>query len=564
MLRYWAEATPHNTVYTFLKDGNHEEEVLTFLQLHQRAQSVAAMLHQHVKPGDRVMICHHPGLEYLYAFFGCLYAGAVAVPVYPPRFTQKLDRLNSVVANAGPVVALTSKAILENLATLLPANPLLARLRWICTSTELPADQWIAPTLSTDSLAFLQYTSGSTSAPKGVMLGHGNVLANLESIRQLFGLNEKTIGMSWLPQYHDMGLVGMMLGGLNIGVPVVFMSPFVFAQRPYRWLHAISRYKATISGAPNFAFDLCAKRITDEQMEGLDLSSWELAFCGAEPISSEAIRSFTERFKSVGFRPESFYPCYGMAEAALIVSGGVKNTLPVLKKVDTSLLETEKRIAIAEEGAGSRTYIGCGKAADHHQIRVVDPETRTPKAEGEVGEIWFSGPSVAQGYWNLPEQTAHYFGAEIVGDTELKYLRTGDLGFFLDGDVYITGRIKDMMIIRGRNFYPQDIERTVGYGHPALKAGGGAAFSIDIGEEERLVVVQELERSFKDGDLGQIANTIRERIFEDHGVQPFAVALVRTNSVPLTSSGKIQRHMAKNQFLEGTLSEKYRYQEIDA
>jgi acyl-CoA synthetase (AMP-forming)/AMP-acid ligase II len=563
LLRHRAQHTPDNTAFIFLRDGAAEEVPVTYAQLDRKAGQIAAYLRQNIPAGSRVLINHPPGLDYISSFLGCIYASMIAVPVYPPRFNQKLDRLNSIVASARPAAALTGKQTMDGMREGISENPLLAPLLWVEADTlpdENPGREFDAP--SADSLAFLQYTSGSTSDPKGVMLSHSNLMANLKCIDSKFGLHKDSKGVIWLPPYHDMGLIGGVLGPLYGGFPLVLFSPYTFLQRPYRWLQAVTKHRATSTGGPNFAYELCVRRVTDEQLSQMDLSSLELAFCGAEPIRAEMIERFTKRFAPAGFRRETFYPCYGLAEATLIVSGGTKGVAPIFESIDGDRMENEGVAATATDltAKNTRRLVGCGQQVPEHLVRIVNPATLLPCDEGHVGEIWFSGPSVAQGYWQRPEETEVHFHAQILGDeTGARYLRTGDLGFLMKGEVFVTGRLKDLLIIHGRNLYPQDIELTVEQSHGSLKHGAGAAFAIVMDEQEKLVVVQELERKSKEVDASEVAKAIRAAVMESHGVAPYAISLIEPNTIPLTSSGKIQRHAARKLFLGGELRERGRF-----
>jgi acyl-CoA synthetase (AMP-forming)/AMP-acid ligase II/acyl carrier protein len=441
--------------------------------------------------------------------------------------------------------------------------PDLASLKWIATDiiSEDSSSVWKEPLVDAKTLAFLQYTSGSTGKPKGVMLTHGNLLHNLKLVRYAFEVDENTRGGSWLPPYHDMGLIGGILGTLYNGIWSVLMSPLHFLQRPLRWLQAISRYQVTTSGAPNFAFDLCARKVTEEQLKNLDLSRWTLAFCGAEPIRPETVERFAKTFEPCGFRKEAFYPCYGLAEGTLIVSGGKKGTLPFLKKV---LKEGLSKHQVREScDSVAQAWIGCGKNLPDQEIRIVNPETSRACASDEVGEIWVKGPSVAQGYWDQPEETERIFWARVQEgqdgelktgiETNGKFLRTGDLGFLKEGHLFVTGRLKDLVIIRGQNHYPQDIEQSVEQAHPQLRPGCGAVFSVEAGDEEQLVVVQELETDdgSKGDDYGFIASEIRRAVLRLHELDAFSVVLIRKGALPKTSSGKISRFHSRLAFLEG-------------
>ncbi len=558
LLRFRAQTSPQDTAYIYLRDGQSDEETLSYAELDRQARAIAVYLRQHVKPGDRALINHLPGTQYIASFFGCLYAGVVAVPVYPPRFNQSLERIVSIVNDGAARVALTSGAILESLRPVIDTRPELKPVEWLVTDRDLGSlsDEWLDPGVQPGGIAFMQYTSGSTSQPKGVMLSHQNLLKNLEAIVDLFGVTRSSRGVIWLPPYHDMGLIGGLMSPMLAGFPMTLMSPYSFLQRPFRWLQAITRYAATVSGAPNFAYDLCVQRITDEQLKELDLSTWDCAFCGAEPIQVDVMEAFARKFAACGFTRDAFYPCYGLAESTLLVSGGDHRASPVVRRVDANVLSTENRaVEVPGDSPVGRDLLGCGTAPAGHAIRIVHPEELTPLAEGAVGEIWFSGPSVAEGYWSQEDLSRRTFHARL-GDDPTEYLRTGDLGFLLDGQLFVTGRIKDLIIIRGRNVYPQDLELTAGKSHAAVRPGAGAVFSVPTDKgEESLVVVQELDRRSRNADLPEVMQALREKIFEEHQLKVDAVSLIRSNSIPVTTSGKIKRHACRDQFLNGGLNE---------
>ncbi|MCB0416543.1 MAG: fatty acyl-AMP ligase [Bdellovibrionales bacterium] len=551
-----SESRPGQNSHIFLRDGQSDEQIITYADLDQKARALAVTLSQFASPGDSVLINHNPGLEYVCSFFGCLYAGVVAIPVYPPRFNQKLERLDSIVREALPKVALTSGGILDNLSPHFEAHPLLRDLTWVDTE-KVNADWrgWKRPDIGADSLAFLQYTSGSTSQPKGVMLSHGNLLSNLECISEAFEVHDGSSSFSWLPPYHDMGLIGGILEPIYAGIPVTMMSPYTFLMRPFRWLQALTKYKTTFSGAPNFAYELCTHRVTEKQMSELDLSHWELAYCGAEPIRADVLERFSQKFAAVGFKSEAFYPCYGLAESTLMVTGAHRRKAPVIGYFDRNQLETEGKGVHTEPGLGANALVSCGKTVLDHDVVIVNPRTFEACSEGTVGEIWVSGPSVALGYWKQPESTSRTFGVRLEG-SDRRFLRTGDLGFLFDDELFVTGRIKDMVIIRGRNIFPQDVERAVELSHPSLKVGSGAVVSVEQGGEERLVVIQEVSRqALRDVDLDEVVESIKSRVVEEFGITPYAISLIKSNSIPLTSSGKVKRQASKLQFLQGELSE---------
>ncbi len=555
LLQWRALHQPDRRAYTFLRDGETEGDILTYHQLEQHARAIGVLLREHGAVGTRALLLYPPGLEYSTAFFACLYAGIVAVPAYPPnpaRLERTLPRLHTIAAAAQPTLVLTTTALLPLAQVLAAQDPAFHTLRWFATDVvDLAlADAWQRPDISTNSLAFLQYTSGSTAAPKGVMITHANLLHNLALIQQSLETNAESRGVFWLPFYHDMGLIGGLLQPIYCGGTTVLMSPVEFLQRPLRMLQAISRYRATISGGPNFAYDLCVRKATPDQCADLDLSSWRVAFTGAEPVRAATLERFAQTFAPFGFDPRAFYPCYGLAEATLLVSGARVGASAVVAKVDRSALE-HNQVLPAE--AESTTLVLASSGQPRQTTLIVDPATRLPCPPACVGEIWVASESVAQGYWNQPDVIAQTFGAILADGSPGSFLRTGDLGFIQDGELFVTGRIKDLLIIRGRNHYPQDIELTVEQCHPALRPGCGAAFSIEVEGEERLVLVHEVERQQRKVPVEEVAAAIRQAVAAQHELHVATVALLRPGTIPKTSSGKIQRHACRAGFLTGTL-----------
>ncbi|GAB1543622.1 fatty acyl-AMP ligase [Scytonema sp. NUACC21] len=557
ILRERAMSQPDSTAYIFLNyDEEESESRLTYGVLEQTARAIAAYLQSLRASGERALLLYPPGLEFISAFLGCWYAGVVPVPAYPPRRNQKMSRLEAIVADARATVALTTKLELANLESRLAENPELGPLQWVATDNlglDL-ASNWREPTVNSESLAILQYTSGSTGTPKGVMVTHRNLLHNSELIYKCFGHTPNSQGVIWLPPYHDMGLVGGVLQCVYGGFPVTLMSSMDFLQKPLRWLEAISRYRATTSGGPNFAYELCLHKIKPEQRSSLDLSSWEVAFTGAEPIRAETLERFVSYFSPCGFRREAFYPCYGMAETTLIVSGGLTTAPPIVQWVDSKSLE-QNRVVIAQSKEGAKSIVGCGQSLSDQTIAIVDPESLTRCRTDQVGEIWVSSPSVTLGYWNKVEETQSTFHAFLADTGEGPFLRTGDLGFLQDGELFITGRNKDVIIIRGQNYYPQDIELIVEKSHPALRPGCGAAFAVEVDGIERLVIVQEVERTYlRKLDVNEVVKSINRAVAGEYGLQVYALLLLKPGSIPKTSSGKIQRHASRLGFLSGSLN----------
>ncbi|NJM65763.1 MAG: AMP-binding protein [Acaryochloris sp. RU_4_1] len=541
--------------YTFLGDGERVATEWSYERLDQRSRAIAAHLQALHLRGERALLLYPPGLEYLAAFFGCLYAGVIAVPAYPPRNQRNSPRILSIAKDTGAAIALTTATVLPKIQSLLAQETNGDPWQWLATDKleSHPAETWKTPAeVDPDRIAMLQYTSGSTGTPKGVMISHRNLMHNAAVTYEAMAHSAESCFISWLPIYHDMGLIGGILQPLYGGFPCVLMPPATFLQSPYRWLKAISDYRGTTSGAPNFAYELCTQKITPEQLETLDLSSWTVAFNGAEPIRSETLGRFCEKFALCGFRAKAFYPCYGMAEATLMVTGGTPQALPCYKTLSTPDLEANQVVEVLADHDESQVLVGCGQTMPGQKVVIIHPETLQQCSPQSVGEIWFSGSSVGQGYWQRPDETAGTFQASLANG-EGPFLRTGDLGFLQDGELFVTGRLKDLIIIRGRNLYPQDIEQTVEQSHPSLRLGGGAAFAIAINQTERLVVAQELEFRQKP-DSEEVISAIRQGISEHHDVQVYGVVLLKPGSIPKTSSGKIQRGACRAAFLQGELN----------
>ncbi|WP_437561756.1 amino acid adenylation domain-containing protein [Sorangium sp. So ce542] len=564
LLRLRAEAQGDALVFRFLTTGDVDggAEAWTYRDLHVRAMGIAASLQAAGGAGERALLLYAPGLDFIAAFMGCVYAGVIAVPTYPPNPAQMdrtLPRLRAIARDAGARFVLSTAMIASMAEALGQQAPELAELRWLATDAIEPgaASAWRPPAISGETLAFLQYTSGSTGHPKGVMVSHANVMANERAILAGFEHDAGSSGVGWLPLFHDMGLIGKVLQPIFVGFPCTLMSPLAFLERPMRWLKAISRFRATTSGGPNFAYDLCARKATPEDLAALDLRSWTVAFNGAEPVRAETLDRFAATFAPCGFRREAFYPCYGLAEATLFVSGGLRAAPPACVSVDAGALargvslEVDPASVGAGAGAGARRLVSSG--APRARVAVVSPEGGERLADGQIGEIWVAGPSVAGGYWGRAEETARTFGARLAGDDATPYLRTGDLGFLAGGELFVTGRIKDLIVIRGRNLYPDDIERTVEAAHPRVRPGCCAAFSIEVGGEERLGIAAEIDARGGGEPPPDAVEAVRSAVAREHDVQPHAVLLLRPRTIPKTSSGKIQRHACAQGFRDGTL-----------
>jgi acyl-CoA synthetase (AMP-forming)/AMP-acid ligase II len=541
--------------YVFVSERGTEEAALTFRQLHDAARALATRLIRAARPGDRAILVFPPGIEFMVAFFGCLMAGVIAVPMMMPRRNSARDSSAAILANCTPALALTTTAFA--LRGDLQARFAQENIRWIEVDlSEADGATVDLPEPAPDDIAFLQYTSGSTSEPKGVMVSHANLLANLEMIRIALGNTRQSTYVNWVPLYHDMGLILNALQALYIGAACVLMAPNAFMQRPLGWLRAISHYRAEVACGPNFGFDLCVSRYRTDQMEGVDLSSLRIALNGAEPVRADTIARFTETFSPHGFDSHAMYPAYGMAEATLLISGGTRGGGHVTRSVSRGALQAHTAGAPVDPG-DAQLVVGCGRALAGEHIAIVEPERRVRLPADRVGEIWVSGTNVARAYWRNDAATRGELKAEIDGEDD-RWLRTGDLGF-LDpsGELYVTGRIKDLIVVRGINHYPQDIERTVQSLDNALRENCGAAFSVpDEHGEESLVIVQEVERTARHSiDTAEIKGQIREAVADSHELSARHITLIRPGALPKTTSGKIQRKLARRLWLDGGFEE---------
>lgn len=559
VLRHRALQQPNHVAYIFLPDRGGERVSLTFADLYTRAYAVARTLAERGQSGDRAVLLFPPGLDFIVAFYACLLAGVIAVPMMVPRRDSSRDASAAILADCSPRFALTHPDLITNVRPDLAERFRDAQLDWIFVGSPAAgfgrAESGL-PARNRSDIALLQYTSGSTSAPKGVVVSHGNLLDNSEMIRIAFGNTRNSTYVSWVPLYHDMGLILNVLQSLYVGALCVLMAPVSFMQRPLSWLRAIHDYRAEVAGGPNFAFDLCVRRHRAEEMQGIDLSCWQVAFNGAEPVRAKTIELFTKTFASYGFNAKSVHPAYGMAEATLMISTGKRGGGPVMRRVSRDGLQRRQVVAPirAEDG---HILVSCGRRLCGERVAIVEPGGRKRLPPWLIGEIWVAGPNVAQGYWRNSSATDSVFRARVDGGSAECWLRTGDLGFFdEDGELFVNGRIKDLIIIRGINHYPQDIEETVQGCHPALRRHCGAAFSVlDEHDEEHLVVVQEVERIHRQQITGSdIIGSVREAIIRNHDVTAREIVLIRPGTLPKTTSGKVQRHLTRQMFLASTLA----------
>ncbi|WP_219268589.1 non-ribosomal peptide synthetase [Pseudomonas sp. Xaverov 259] len=549
-----AAQTPDQVALRFLAESAADSVVLSYRDLDQRARTIAAALQANAALGDRAVLLFPSGPDYVAAFFGCLYAGVIAVPAYPPESTKRhhQERLLSIISDAEPRLLLTIASLADGLAQIENAPPVLS------VDTLQSAGNWVEPELQADDIAFLQYTSGSTALPKGVQVSHGNLVANEVLIRRGFGidLNPDDVIVSWLPLYHDMGLIGGLLQPIFSGVPCVLMSPAYFLGRPLRWLEAISEYGGTISGGPDFAYRLCSERVSETALERLDLSKWRVAYSGSEPIRLDTLERFAEKFAACGFTPNNFFASYGLAEATLFVAGGTRGQgIPALR-VDEQALAANR----AEPGQGS-AIMSCGTRQPEHAVLIVDPHTLTELPDNSVGELWAAGPSIAHGYWRNPEASAKTF-VQHAGRT---WLRTGDLGFIRDGEVYITGRLKDLLIVRGHNLYPQDIEQTVEREVELVRKGRVAAFAVQDQGLEGIGIAAEISRSVqKILPPEALIKAIRQAVAEAYQEAPSVVVLLNPGALPKTSSGKVQRSACVLRHADGSLDSYAQFPNLQA
>jgi acyl-CoA synthetase (AMP-forming)/AMP-acid ligase II len=591
-LRQRAQEQPDKLLYRYLVDGDDQEQLITYGELDTKARAIASVLAEHAAPGDRVLLLYEPGLEFVAAFYACLYAGLIAVPAWPPdpaRLARTLPRLRSMVKDCQADVVATSSLIFGFFPMVAEQAPDLRELTWVTTDTireELPG--WTPPRMSEDTIAFLQYTSGSTGNPKGVVLTNGCLVANGSQIRQTMRLGSGVHSCSWLPVYHDMGLIGHVLQPMWIRSAGTLMSHLAFLQRPMRWLRMVSKYRANISCAPNFAYELCVRKATPDEIAALDLRSWKVAVCGSEKVRAETVDAFVDAFAPCGFQRSAFLPVYGLAESTLFVSGG-GTPEPIEELVDGDGIEHD-RIARSGNPAAPgrcRRVVSCGEAGPEQEILVVDPDACAVRADGEVGEIWVRGPNVASGYWQKPEESEAVFGGRLA-DGSGPYLRTGDLGYLRGGQLFVTGRLKDLIILNGRNYHPEDIERVVEKASPALRPGSSAAFCIEREGREVLVVVAEVERRIGDRrkldaaatgasserrgqadrrevpvlpavapgeapDMESLRADVRRAVVESFLLRVEEVELLRAGTIPKTSSGKVQRFACRKLLLEDGL-----------
>jgi acyl-CoA synthetase (AMP-forming)/AMP-acid ligase II len=559
VLQTRAQETPDRLSHMLLGAKEEENVSLTYSQLDRAVREMAAYLQSVAKPGQRALLVYPTSLEFIQAMYACLYAGIVPIPTNPPGMNRSAQRLEAIAKDARASLVLTTPEYQAAFLSEAAQFPDFAALTWV-TREAVKAGGGHSlqiPVITPKSTAFIQYTSGSTNIPKGVIISFRNLSYNAHAIRETrrYELTDESVALNWAPLFHDMGLLVSVFQTVIDRSPSLMMSPIMFMQNPVSWLRAIQKYRVTGSGAPNFAYELCIHKIPVEKCEGLDLSTWKLAYNSAEPVRAETQNAFAEKFAPYGFRAESFAPCYGLAESTLVVSSYINEPKTITLTIKRNDFEEGRVTPTNATGEkDTLTMVSSGAPLADIQAAIVNPQTKERRAADEVGEVWVSGGNIAEGYWNRPEDTAHTFGAHIAETGEGPFLRTGDLGFLHEGHLYITGRLKDLLIVRGRNYYPQDVEMTVENSHPALRAGGGAAFSIAEDDVEQLVVVHEVQRRELEGvDWNEVIKDIRANIAREHGIRAHAVVLIRRATISKTSSGKIMRSETRRQYLENEL-----------
>ena len=554
VVRLRAVETPDKVSCIFLNRA--DEERMTYKTLDEHARNIAFLLQQQgAQPGDRILLLFSSGLPLIQAFFGCLYAGCVAVPIYPPAQEKLRNKAHRIILNCKPrFVLMTSDQIVKYTSPNKHNVPCYDDIPCLTIDNlDNNPNSWHPVKDLAQELAFLQYTSGSTMHPKGVMVSHNNLLDNIHKIYTAFAMNDKSVGFSWLPPHHDMGLIGAILTPIYGGIPIIMMSPFSFLQNPLSWLKNITQYQVTISASPNFAYDYCVKRIKEEKKEGLNLSSWQVASNGAEPVRKETMQHFYNAFKDYGFRNEAFYPCYGLAEATLLVTGGTPGQPYKSLNVGKEHYQDHRVYFVEETDPTSHSLVSCGKMIQ--EVKIVDPDSLTLCSSDQVGEIWVKSNSVAQGYWQLDEETRQAFqGYFKEQNGQSPYLRTGDLGFIHEGELYVTGRIKDLIIVYGKNHYPQDIEYSLLHSSFHDQLGKCAAFVIQNGHEYQLTVMCEIkDKRIAKQQQDQLFNSIFELIYQIHQLETHTIVLIPLKAMPHTTSGKIRRNFCRSHLLDNTI-----------
>lgn len=549
---------PDKIIYTHLIDGEDNVATITYKQLSQRAESIAYELSKNYKPGQRAILIFDSGLEFVSSLWACFISGIVAVPLSPPIDMRSLTKLLTILKDANAHVVLTMQGFIDQMAFVQNMMSDLPEIDKVAIDKIEIADNNFIPFNSEDSTdALIQYTSGSIGHSKGVLLTHNNIAYNaymlkavLEEIPPPFA--EKDSFCCWLPLYHDMGLMSGVILPLVMGTSSVLMSPLMFLQKPIRWLKAITKYGSTVSAAPNFAYELCIKKVKDEDLKSLDLKTWSIALNGAEAVRSNTINKFINKFSVCNFKPEYFFPAYGLAESVVFVTGPSRDEKPVIFKADKENLENNK-IVENSNVENSVDIVSIGHTWLDEKIEIVNPDTFEKAKDDEIGEVWVSSEAIAKSYWKMPQESEYTFNATIKGYDNEKYLRTGDLGFFKGRNLFITGRMKDLIIIRGKNHYPNHIETNVEKFSEFFRPGSSAAFSISNNDEEKLIIVQEIKNDSKIVDISELKQNLKSHILEEHGISPYEIVFIRQGTMFKTSSGKVQRKLCSKKYEKGQL-----------
>ena len=547
LLQHRAKEQSHQTAYTFLRDGEKDEESISYLHLKQQASQIANLITRENIAGARVLLLMPPGLDFIKGFFGCLFARVIAVPTFVPANKRKAKILIDIIKDAGIRFVLSTTPVIKRVQPLLREYAGVDPLTFIDinesdSSQSLPSN---SHEIQAEDIALLQYTSGSTSKPKGVIITHQNILSNSAIIQEYFGHDKESRGLIWLPPYHDMGLMGGIIQPLFVGFPVVLMSPLHFIQRPLRWLKAISTYRATTSGGPNFSYDLCVSHISEESCRELDLSSWRVAFNGGEKVRQQTIEAFSEKFKVRGFKKQHFLICYGLAEATLMVSGNRHDTPPRVLYLDKKGLLDNKVIITDKHSPDSQPIVSSGTVSSGFNVKIVHPDRESLCGHAEIGKILLAGGSSSSGYWGEDRQHKH--------ENKPAFIDTGDLGFLYEDHLYITGRDKEMIVIRGQNYYPTDIEEIVGNCHPGIRENGCAAIMHSVDGREHLVLFIEISRHALNQNYSGILQKVRQAVSDGFGLKPSDIVPVGPYQIPRTSSGKIKRYVCKQMYEQRTL-----------
>lgn len=561
ILNVLAKTQPNDTALIFLQDGETELPPITYACLKQQAEAFAAGLQTVAKPTDRVVLLFQSSYEFAISFLGCMYAGVISIPLpIPGRRQSEWTRMKRIINNSDAKAIIAVDKVLGRLEknqNQYYEHPLCQYCSYeSLVSINTDNNRFSPANITLDDVAFLQYTSGSTGDPKGVTLTHRNLIENQIILKKGFRNESTSVYLSWLPLFHDMGLIGNFLQAIYIGQPFIFMAPNAFLQKPIRWLKAIEKYRVRVSGAPNFAYQLCVDRITETERQDLDLSSWEVAFNGAEPIRASTLEQFCQTFSTSGFDQHALYPCYGTAESTLIISGATQSQAPLIINVERQLYE-EGQIRITDSAeVDTIALVSSGEPLIERSVVIVDPKTQTAVEDDYVGEIWLTSPCNAVGYWANESASKDAFRNRLNdAQSSSDYLNTGDLGFLHRDNLFITGRSKDLLIFNGRNIYPQDIEACSEQSHSALKHGRCAATSIFLENKERLVLVHEVERSHaRQTCYDDVFDAIRVAVYKEFAIPVHAIALVAPSTVPMTSSGKVRRQTCRSQFQQNTLN----------